>query len=253
MTEQPRRPSRSRAPQEDIARVSRPGSPVSGDRSRPDLSDIRPLPLGSVGARLAASRRAPVSPPPPPRRGDGQPDTGGRTGAPTSRTAASQSQFNGTPQEEQLKTAYAGYTPTPSQDALLLARILFAEAASKQDAYKSIGWTVINRIRHRKHPNSLRDVIMQPGQFDAVDKPLWKDAGTPSKLTGTNASAYSEALAIATGILNGRIPDPTEGATFFYHSPNGAPPPGFFKRAIADGRLTPNTDRPGDFTFLKEK
>jgi hypothetical protein len=66
---------------------------------------------------------------------------------------------------------------------------------------------------------------------------------------GANADAYRRSLAIANGILDGKISDPTRGATFFY---NGTTPSGFFTDAINDGRL----DREGrtlePFTFHRQ-
>jgi spore germination cell wall hydrolase CwlJ-like protein len=51
---------------------------------------------------------------------------------------------------------------------------------------------------------------------------------------------------VARGVLEGRIADPTGGATYFY---SGDDPPGWFKRAPLDRTV----DEVGKFRFLKER
>jgi len=134
--------------------------------------------------------------------------------------------------------------------ATLLARMIFAEAANSHNvanAYEGVGWTALNRLGARDFGRTFQDIFV-PGQFNAMSDPLWAQAQDPSQLSGTNADAYRRALAVARGILDGKIPDPTRGATFFY---SGDTPNGFFTDKINSGRLV-QTYRAVPFTFLRD-
>ncbi|MHB8530721.1 MAG: RHS repeat-associated core domain-containing protein [Caulobacteraceae bacterium] len=135
----------------------------------------------------------------------------------------------------------------------LLSRLMFAEAAGAPAAYAGIGWTVLNRVGAPGFPNSLEGVIFQEygnGQyeFNAVGGVLWNETGDPSSLTGSNALSYAQAFRVSVGILTGGIPDPTNGALFFY---SGTTPPGFFARALSKGTLVVAVPPVDGFSFLK--
>ncbi len=139
-----------------------------------------------------------------------------------------------------------GYLPQPG-DVTLLARIMFAEANGEPWDYPDIGWATINRVGAPGRPDTLSKVILQPSQFHGVNNLQWRLAANPSSLTGPNRRAYAEALQVAQAILDGKMPDPTRGATHFFSGPSG-------------GKLDKNNNPPGytitarvpPFTFMTE-
>ncbi len=95
--------------------------------------------------------------------------------------------------------------PDPKNDELeQMARIIHSEARGESfQGQVAIGAVVLNRVQSGKFPDSISEVIFQPGQFSAV-----KDGQyylTP------NQSAYEAAKAA----LNGS--DPTNGALYYYN------------------------------------
>lgn len=146
--------------------------------------------------------------------------------------------------------------PTASEDDVnLLARLIFAEGANHHDrpgAMEGIGWTVANRVGAPGFRKTLKEVIYQPGQFAGRFNDLWAEAADPKTLTGPNQIAYGKARAVAEGVLERRIPDPTGGAQFFYSSHDGNAPGTWFPGEISATRLIPSLEEPiGRFYFLK--
>jgi spore germination cell wall hydrolase CwlJ-like protein len=147
---------------------------------------------------------------------------------------------------------------TPREDDVkLLARLIFAEAASNYwhpSAMAGVGWTVKNRVGAPGFPDTLEGVIYKPKQF-AVGTRLWDAAANPASLTGPDARAYNRALETARGVLQGEIADPTKGARFFFSGkPGEDPPKGFFRDGLANETLEKSIEeRLGDFTFVRER
>ncbi|ACL22430.1 cell wall hydrolase [Desulfitobacterium hafniense] len=86
----------------------------------------------------------------------------------------------------------------------LLARVIHAEARGEDfEGQVAVGAVVLNRVEDQRFPNTIHDVVYQPGAFTAVlDKQIHL---TP------NQSAYRAAEAA----LNGE--DPTGGAIYYYN------------------------------------
>ena len=94
-------------------------------------------------------------------------------------------------------------TVANSEDVTLLARLIDAEAAGEPYRGKvAVGAVVVNRLKDSRFPNTLREVIYQPGQF-AVNR--ISERGAPS----------AESVRAAEAALRGE--DPTGGALFFYN------------------------------------
>lgn len=94
-------------------------------------------------------------------------------------------------------------TVSTSADVTLLARLIDAEAAGEPYRGKvAVGAVVVNRMKDSRYPNTLREVIYQPGQF-AVNR--MSHRGAPS----------AESVRAAQAALRGE--DPTGGALFFYN------------------------------------
>ncbi len=93
--------------------------------------------------------------------------------------------------------------PASSADVTLLARLIDAEAGGEPYRGKvAVGAVVVNRMKDDRYPNTLREVIYQPGQF-AVN--AMSTIRTPS----------DESVRAAEAALRGE--DPTRGALFFYN------------------------------------
>jgi len=138
-----------------------------------------------------------------------------------------------------------GYIPEAG-DAILLARLIYAEADSTtKQAMTDVGWSIVNRIGNSGEgfysgSSSLSAVVYHSGGFQAVDdnKINWIEGGDPTSLTGANAVSYLQAQNVANGILNGAISDPTGGATFFYNgTPTAKNDLSFFYFGEKSGRL----------------
>jgi len=89
---------------------------------------------------------------------------------------------------------------TPSE-VTLLARLIEAEAGGEPYRGKvAVGAVVVNRLRDSRFPNTIRDVIYEPGQF---------------AVSAMNRPPSEESIRAARAALSGE--DPTNGALFFYN------------------------------------
>ncbi len=101
-----------------------------------------------------------------------------------------------------------GENPGPAgvtdAEAELLGRMIAAEAEGEPFQGKvAVGAVIVNRIRSASFPNSLREVIHQPRQFQPVrNGRFWR------------VGVGREDLQAARAALAGR--DPTGGASFFF-------------------------------------
>jgi hypothetical protein len=145
-----------------------------------------------------------------------------------------------------------GYMPTAA-DRHLLARIIYAESHEIPQDFEAIGWATINRVGRQGFQRTLSDVLHARNQFaivregnpQGVDHPLWTDTERPEALTGTKRRLWLRALGVADGIMTGRIPDPTGGATQFfadtdYDPRNPRTAPGGFPRDIQAKEVFPS-------------
>ncbi|MDD9268352.1 cell wall hydrolase [Paenibacillus sp. GCM10023248] len=93
----------------------------------------------------------------------------------------------------------------PKQSVLdEMARIIHAEARGESFLGQvAVGAVVLNRVQSEQFPDSILEVIHQPGQFSAIDDGQFN--------LKPNSSAYNAAKAA----LNGS--DPTAGALYYYN------------------------------------
>ncbi|HKY17840.1 MAG TPA: cell wall hydrolase [Rhizomicrobium sp.] len=137
-----------------------------------------------------------------------------------------------------------GYVPQ-ANDANLLARLIFAEGASTPQDMDRLGWAAVNRVGNREFGQTLERVLHQRNAFEPVYKNShqWQLSADPQKLTGPNAAAWQRAQDTAQGILEGSIPDPIDGAAYFFHSRDykGTPETalGDYKRMLGDNLIVP--------------
>jgi uncharacterized protein YgiM (DUF1202 family) len=94
------------------------------------------------------------------------------------------------------------YDPYPADEATrtLLAAIIHCEARGESyEGQVAVGSVVMNRVRSKKHPNNIRDVIYAPGQFSPAM------SGTLDKVLASgviNASCYKAADEVLSGVSN---------------------------------------------------
>lgn len=111
---------------------------------------------------------------------------------------------------------------------VLLARLIFGEAENQsKEAKIGVGFTIINRVTKQRTNwgATVRGVILKEDQYDALWNPDRRDA-VRDPLRGadeTTREAWNESYAVATGILNSSLTDPTDGATHFHSYPEDEP------------------------------
>lgn len=138
-------------------------------------------------------------------------------------------------------------------DEQTLARMIFAEGAGTPGDHAAIGWSIMNRVGHREHGDSLTAVLKDRNGFQIVPEgggpaggsPLWRMSANPEALKGANRKSWDNAVRVANGILSGEIKDPVDGGRFFYASPTvfdgrkDTVTAGWFRSAYGSGRIVP--------------
>lgn len=108
-----------------------------------------------------------------------------------------------------------GYIPTvlaSEADADELARIMQAEDGSSQEGMIAVGYVVLHRVNDPRYPNTVHDVIFEPGQFSPVNHGTIYDPASPT------------ALNLARLVINGKVVDPVaatgklDGPSLFFLS-----------------------------------
>jgi N-acetylmuramoyl-L-alanine amidase len=94
----------------------------------------------------------------------------------------------------------------PSSRTVLeqMARVIYSEARGESfQGQVAVGAVVLNRVQSERFPDSITEVIFQPGQFSSVDDGQY------------HLSPDTSAYRAASKALNGT--DPTNGALFYYN------------------------------------
>jgi spore germination cell wall hydrolase CwlJ-like protein len=110
----------------------------------------------------------------------------------------------------------------------ILARTLWGEARGESQAgMEAVAWTIRNRVFDGKAKSwwgeGYAGVCQKPWQFSCWNA---NDPNSPY-LKGAKpipAGEYKKALAAATAVVNGAVPDPTNGATHYYATTIPKPP-----------------------------
>jgi len=84
------------------------------------------------------------------------------------------------------------------------------------DGLLAAGSVIANRVGHEGYGNSLRDVIMAPGQFSAWNS-VTGYAGGEGGLNMDTITPNELAYKATDTILSGNYQDPTGGATHYYN------------------------------------
>lgn len=102
-----------------------------------------------------------------------------------------------------------------NNDLDVLARTLYGEAKAgdENDAY-AIGHVIINRAVHKKWPDKVAEVCLQPYQFSCW---LPNDPNC-QRIKNAKGKWFERCKQIASHLLLGMQTDPTKGSTH-YHTP----------------------------------
>lgn len=106
-------------------------------------------------------------------------------------------------------------------EEILLARLILGEAEDQtEDAKIGVGFTILNRLK-KKNSNwgySIREIILKDNQYDGMwNEHTYQKVRNPlGDLSDKRKKEWQESYEIATDILAGKIPDPTNGATNFH-------------------------------------
>jgi len=121
----------------------------------------------------------------------------------------------------------------PLEDPLVcLARTIYFEARGQSDReMAAVGHVVMNRVRQSRFPDDVCAVIKDGGDEPPCQFSWWCD-GRPD--VATNRREYNRAVRVARGILDGTVPDPTNGANMFH---NRAASPSWADEAEPKGRI----------------
>ena len=74
---------------------------------------------------------------------------------------------------EKIKALGLDYDEVTFDDLLLLSRVIYREAGSNwlsEEWKMSVGEVVLNRVASEEFPNTVREVVMQPGQYGGLTK-----------------------------------------------------------------------------------
>lgn len=103
--------------------------------------------------------------------------------------------------------------PESHPDRKLLAKVIHAEAGNQCfEGQVAVGLVVTNRVKSALFPNSIPEVIYEPGQFSTVP---YLDTTIPSE------SCYEAADAVLNGTHSDVLPGPKDGKLVLYFSRNG--------------------------------
>ena len=102
--------------------------------------------------------------------------------------------------------------PLSAEDRDALGRVAYAEAGNQgEEGLAAVVYAVLNRVVSGRFGSNVRIAIESPGQFEPVSRAGGQWRNLPS-LSATQSATIATIINL---IQQGRLPDPTEGATFF--------------------------------------
>lgn len=92
------------------------------------------------------------------------------------------------------------------QETECLARIVYAESRAEPiEGQVAVAWVVVNRVNHGEYPDTVCDVVNQPGQFARARK-------------HGDLEAWGQSIVVASLVLNDLVDDPSNGAIMFHNN-----------------------------------
>lgn len=120
---------------------------------------------------------------------------------------------------DKLAEAAARYImPKPQysqSDINILAKTLFGEARGESEEEKiAVAQVVLNRVKDKRWPNTLEEVILQPKQFSCFNA---NDLNQPKVQNPEKyeSGAWKECLRISRNVLDGKYKDISQGANHY--------------------------------------
>jgi len=108
-----------------------------------------------------------------------------------------------------LSSANAHAEQLATQQIECLAKNIYYEARSESiEGQIGVAHVTINRVNHKYWPDSICGVVYQKSQFSWTD--LVKNQ------TPQNKELYEDIYKLSELVYNGKIPDNTDGSTFYY-------------------------------------
>lgn len=112
-------------------------------------------------------------------------------------------------------------------DRDLLIRLLNAEAANQPPmGQAAIIHNILNRTNNKKYPNSINDVVMDPGDYSALNYITGYNKGVGGNKRGIEEISdknYEKFGMLVDAVMSGLIPDPTKGALNYYNPSISSP------------------------------
>jgi len=106
----------------------------------------------------------------------------------------------------------SGRTLSGAGDRDAIARVALAEAGDQSDSgLAAVVYTILNRLRDGRWGRSVSAVLNAPGQFE----PVMRAAGSWRRLPEPTAAQRVRVDTILNLVLEGRLPDLTQGARYF--------------------------------------
>lgn len=119
----------------------------------------------------------------------------------------------------------------PFTDLMLLALCVWREASGEPvEAKQAIAWSIKNRVLHPSwYGKDWADVVTKPVQYTSMVPP--KGMLDPNLLRYPQPAdpSWADTLKVASDVMDGVIPDPTGGATFYFDKSMDAKPPAWAK------------------------
>jgi len=104
-------------------------------------------------------------------------------------------------------------------ELIIMARMILGEGENqKKEAKIGLGHSVLNRIKkHKKHWGyTIHEVILKEFQYDSFWNTDTKNKVKDPLHNNVSRSIWNESYGVAEAVLNGKVTDPTFGATHFH-------------------------------------
>ena len=108
----------------------------------------------------------------------------------------------------ELDQAVSNYDPVERD--YLIRTIAFEASGEPEEGKAAVAHVILNRKKSGRWGDNIKDVVTRPWQFEP-----WTTRRTEMEQLSPDDPRYQDAARIAEGVITGRIPDPTAGATHF--------------------------------------
>ncbi len=105
----------------------------------------------------------------------------------------------------------------------LLALTVWREARGEQEETKQgVAWVIMNRAKQASWwGDTIQSVILKPYQFSSFNR----NDPNATKFPSTLDTSWMQSLTVAQAVMEGRVPDPTNMAVFYFDKSLDSNPP----------------------------